>query len=56
MLEKAGHASHQCLPGTAVSTSGEVLTLVRNTSSFSTAFIEKLLKTAERSLVEEYRS
>ena len=33
MLENGDHASHQCLSGIAVSTSGEVLKLVKITNN-----------------------
>ena len=49
MLEEGGCPSHQCLPGTVVSISSEVLTLVKNINSqlYCKAFIVKLLKTGE---------
>ena len=42
--------SSSSVPGTMVSTPSKVFILVKNTISFNTAFIDKLLKTGERGL------
>ena len=50
MLEESDHASHHCRPGTAVSTSHQVLVLVKNTNKqFQYTFVIKFLQTRERS-------